>query len=120
MKGYVAIYTMLAAVLLSRLRTSAIQLSARGRTIQGPLHTSVPKACLGARTAATYTSRHQAAQISILQTAVDTNSATYVENARSMRELVDKFTSLHRDAAVGGSASAREKHVARGKMLVRE
>lgn len=75
---------------------------------------------LGARSAATYTSRHQAAQISVLQTAVDTNSTSYVDNKKSMQELLDSFTTLHRKAALGGSEKAREKHVARGKMLVRE
>ncbi|CAD0106589.1 unnamed protein product [Aureobasidium uvarum] len=76
--------------------------------------------CLGARTAATYTSRHQAAQISVLQTAVDTNSTGYVDNKKSMQELLESFTTLHRNAALGGSEKAREKHVAKGKMLVRE
>jgi 3-methylcrotonyl-CoA carboxylase beta subunit len=37
-----------------------------------------------------------------------------------MQELLDTFTTLHRNAALGGSEKAREKHVARGKMLVRE
>lgn len=109
---------MIAAAPARWLHASAI-FSLRPLT-QPPFHTPVAKAWTGARTAATYTSRHQAAQISILQTAVDTNSSTYAENARSMRELLEKFTLLHREAAVGGSASAREKHVARGKMLVRE
>jgi 3-methylcrotonyl-CoA carboxylase beta subunit len=37
-----------------------------------------------------------------------------------MQELLDTFTTLHRNAALGGSEKAREKHVAKGKMLVRE
>ncbi|KAG9675801.1 carboxyl transferase, partial [Aureobasidium melanogenum] len=78
------------------------------------------QACSATRTAATYTSRHQAAQISVLQTAVDTNSTSYVDNKKSMQELLDSFTTLHRNAALGGSEKAREKHVARGKMLVRD
>jgi 3-methylcrotonyl-CoA carboxylase beta subunit len=81
---------------------------------------SIAPASLGTRTAATYTSRHQAAQISVLQTAVDTNSTSYVDNKKSMQELLDTFTTLHRNAALGGSEKAREKHVAKGKMLVRE
>jgi len=85
------------------------------------LHTpSTAQACLGTRTAATYTSRHQAAQISVLQTTVDTSSKSYVDNKKSMQELLDSFTTLHRNAALGGPEKAREKHVARGKMLVRE
>ena len=73
-----------------------------------------------ARCVATYTSPYQAAQISVLQSAVDTNSASYAENTRNMNELVQKLTSLHETASLGGSAKAREKHVGRGKMLVRE
>ena len=107
---------MLAAASVRRLRASAFQSILRNKNTRTP----VEKSCLGIRTAATYTSRHQAAQISVLQSAVDTGSSAYVENARSMRELLDKFTSLHQDAAVGGPEKARDKHIAKGKMLVRE
>lgn len=73
-----------------------------------------------ARCVATYTSPYQAAQISVLQSAVDANSASYAENTRNMNELVQKLTTLHKEASLGGSAKAREKHISRGKMLVRE
>ncbi|CAD0039773.1 unnamed protein product [Aureobasidium pullulans] len=110
---------MITAVPARWLRASTLQSPLlRNRTLQQPLQTSISRTWLGARTAATYTSRHQAAQISVIQTAVDTNSTSYVDNKKSMQELLDKFTTLHRDAAVGGSASSREKHIARGKMLV--
>lgn len=72
------------------------------------------------RTAATYTSPHQAAQISIIQTAVDTNSERHRENASSMAELTQRLTSLHAEAAKGGSEKSRQKHIGRGKMLVRD
>ncbi|KAK5170360.1 uncharacterized protein LTR77_004947 [Saxophila tyrrhenica] len=72
------------------------------------------------RRAATYTSPHQAAQISIIQTAVDANSERYRENAASMRELTQRLTTLHEEAAKGGTDKARQKHVERGKMLVRD
>lgn len=72
------------------------------------------------RSVATYTSPRQAAQISVLQTAVDTNSNTYKENAASMSELMRRLTFLHEEASKGGPEKARAKHVARGKMLVRE
>jgi 3-methylcrotonyl-CoA carboxylase beta subunit len=114
---------MIAAAPARWLRVSTFQ-SALVRSPLRPrpcLHpASTAQACLGSRTAATYTSRHQAAQISVLQTAVDTNSTSYVDNKKSMQELLDTFTTLHRNAALGGSDKAREKHVARGKMLVRE
>lgn len=72
------------------------------------------------RTIASYVSPFQAKQISILQTVVDKNSKNYQENEKAMFELCQQFSALHEKAAMGGSAKAREKHIARGKMLVRE
>lgn len=72
------------------------------------------------RGAATYTSPHQAAQISHIKSLVDKNSTTYIDNESNMGELMQKFNAMHEEAALGGSAKAREKHAARGKMLVRE
>ena len=72
------------------------------------------------RRVATYTSPHQAAQISIIPSAVDTNSASHRENASSMGELTHRLTSLHAEAAQGGTEKARQRHVERGKMLVRD
>lgn len=37
-----------------------------------------------------------------------------------MGELMQKLTVLHEETAKGGPEKAREKHIARGKMLVRE
>lgn len=37
-----------------------------------------------------------------------------------MGELVSKITALHEKAALGGSQKARDKHIQRGKMLVRD
>lgn len=80
--------------------------------------------CLPARSqqrcVATYTSPQQASQISILQTAVDKNSEGFKENAAALGELTQKIASLHEKAAEGGSQKARDKHVQRGKMLVRD
>jgi len=72
------------------------------------------------RTVATYTAPRQAAQLSILPTTVDTNSATYRDNASSMSSLVQKLSHLHTEAAKGGPEKARQKHIQRGKMLVRD
>jgi 3-methylcrotonyl-CoA carboxylase beta subunit len=81
----------------------------------------IPARWVGSRrTAATYTSPRQAAQISIIQSAVDTDSARYRDNASSMGELTSRLTTLHAEAAQGGSEKARQKHVERGKMLVRD
>ena len=41
-------------------------------------------------------------------------------NAAEWRQLVDELTLLRRAAAEGGSSKARERHVARGKLLARE
>lgn len=80
-----------------------------------------PPQCLAQRRyAATYTSPHQAAQISIIQTAIDPQSQRYRENATSMRDLTQKLEILHAEAAKGGTDKARQKHVERGKMLVRD
>ncbi|KAI5209483.1 beta subunit of 3-methylcrotonyl-CoA carboxylase [Aureobasidium subglaciale] len=112
---------MIAAAPARWLRVTALRSClARTRSTSLPFQSSTSRACLGSRTAATYTSRHQAAQISVLQTAVDKNSTSYVDNKKSMQELLDKFTDLHRNAALGGSEKAREKHVSKGKMLVRD
>jgi 3-methylcrotonyl-CoA carboxylase beta subunit len=72
------------------------------------------------RTVATYTSPHQASQISILQTNVDKNSDGFRENAAALGELTQKIAQLHEKAALGGPQKARDKHVQRGKMLVRD
>lgn len=72
------------------------------------------------RAAATYTSPRQAAQISIIQSHVDTDSARYRDNAASMGELTNELVSLHTKAAQGGPERARQKHLDRGKMLVRD
>ncbi|EME45695.1 hypothetical protein DOTSEDRAFT_127958 [Dothistroma septosporum NZE10] len=72
------------------------------------------------RRVATYTSPHQAAQISLIQTAVDKNSNGYQGNAAAMKEYMDSLTALHEAAAKGGPEKARSKHVERGKLLVRD
>ncbi|KAF4547410.1 Hypothetical protein D9617_43g040260 [Elsinoe fawcettii] len=69
---------------------------------------------------ATYTSPFQAAQVSILQSAVDKSSKQFEENEKAMKDLCHRFEFLHKEAAMGGPEKAREKHVQRGKMLVRD
>lgn len=72
------------------------------------------------RTAATYTSPHQAAQLSILQTSVDTSSNGFKDNAAAMGEYTGRLKELHEKASLGGSEKSRQKHVQRGKLLVRD
>ncbi|EGP88705.1 uncharacterized protein MYCGRDRAFT_99460 [Zymoseptoria tritici IPO323] len=89
---------------------------------RGPAEsTSPPTQCrLQRRTAATYSSPQQAAQLSIIQTTVDTQSNGYKENAAAMAEYTARLAELHATAAKGGSEKSRKKHVKRGKMLVRD
>ncbi|KAF2482721.1 carboxyl transferase [Neohortaea acidophila] len=102
---------------------SRVPLRALARSIHhGPRRkVDVSQQCRVQRQAvSTYTSPFQASQISIVQSAVDTNSERYRENAASMGEYVDRLTTLHAQAAQGGSEKSRQRHTGRGKMLVRD
>lgn len=72
------------------------------------------------RTAATYTHSHHAEAVSVIPTAVDTNSNDFQENKRQMDEATAKLVELHSKIALGGPQKARDKHIQRGKMLVRD
>jgi len=51
---------------------------------------------------------------------VDRNSDEFRANATAMRALVDDLHQRRNEAAAGGPAKARERHVARGKLLPRQ
>lgn len=87
-----------------------------------PANLQLPKTFLriSSRTVASYTHPHHASALSVLPTAVDTSSPEYRENSQQMQELLDRMSSLHAKIAQGGSQKARDKHVARGKMLPRD
>ena len=72
------------------------------------------------RNAATFTHPNHASAISVLPTNVDKSSAEYKSNAAQMGELMARMSELHARIAEGGPEKAKEKHVARGKMLARE
>lgn len=72
------------------------------------------------RTIASYTHPHHASAISVLPTTVDTSSSDFQENASQMNELLEKMSSLHATISQGGPQKAKEKHIARGKMLPRD
>ncbi|KAI9045336.1 putative 3-methylcrotonyl-CoA carboxylase, beta subunit (MccB) [Aspergillus affinis] len=72
------------------------------------------------RSVASYTHPHHASAISVLPTAVDTSSSDFKENAQQMTELVDRMTNLHSTISQGGPQKAKDKHIARGKMLPRD
>ena len=53
-------------------------------------------------------------------TAIDPRSADFAANAAAMRAQVDDLRATVARIAQGGSEAARQKHVARGKLLARE
>jgi 3-methylcrotonyl-CoA carboxylase beta subunit len=75
---------------------------------------------LSRRSIANYTFSHHAEALSVLPTKVDTSSAEYKQNAQQMGEVMQKMNELHAKIEAGGPAKAREKHIARGKMLPRD
>ena len=56
----------------------------------------------------------------ILPTAVDTAASEFRANAERMRALTAELRDKRAEAAQGGPARARERHVARGKLLPRD
>ena len=76
--------------------------------------------CRPARSISTHTHAHQASSLSVLPTAVDGSSTEFQDNSRSMDQLLASSNDLHKQLAQGGPQKAKAKHLARGKMLVRE
>jgi 3-methylcrotonyl-CoA carboxylase beta subunit len=72
------------------------------------------------RAIATQSYLHQGSAVSKLPTLVDASTAEFIENAQQMEEIVRSLESLHTKIGKGGSQKARDKHIARGKMLPRE
>lgn len=72
------------------------------------------------RAIASYTHPHHASAISVLPTAVDASSREFRENDQQMKELVDRMIDMHSNIAQGGPQKAKDKHIARGKMLPRD
>jgi 3-methylcrotonyl-CoA carboxylase beta subunit len=58
--------------------------------------------------------------LAILSSTVDVNAAEFRANAERMRGLVEELNERRAAAALGGPQRARERHVARGKLLPRE
>lgn len=58
--------------------------------------------------------------MSIIQSKLSPNSADFQQNAAVMQALVDDLRAKLTKIAQGGSQAAREKHIARGKLLPRE
>ncbi len=58
--------------------------------------------------------------MSILKTRLNPRNADFLANAAAMRTLVDDLRDKAARIALGGPESARQKHLARGKLLPRE
>ncbi|KAJ4394916.1 Methylcrotonoyl-CoA carboxylase beta chain, mitochondrial [Didymella pomorum] len=72
------------------------------------------------RSTATFTHSHHAEAVSVIPTLVDTSSSDFKENKCEMEEVTEKLNNLHSKIAQGGPQKARDKHLQRGKMLVRD
>jgi 3-methylcrotonyl-CoA carboxylase beta subunit len=58
--------------------------------------------------------------MNVLESQIDPRSAEFQANAAAMAALVEDLRAKAREVSEGGGAAAREKHVARGKLLPRE
>lgn len=81
---------------------------------------SFPQCLKQYRPIATHAFNHHASALSVIPTKVDTLSKDFKENAVQFGEVMERMHELHQKIEQGGSLKAREKHVARGKMLPRE
>ncbi|KND89856.1 putative methylcrotonoyl-CoA carboxylase beta chain, mitochondrial [Tolypocladium ophioglossoides CBS 100239] len=72
------------------------------------------------RGVASLTPPHQAGAISRLPTSVDASSDEFRDNERQMGEVMARMQELARHVQRGGPDKAREKHLARKKMLPRD
>jgi 3-methylcrotonyl-CoA carboxylase beta subunit len=73
-----------------------------------------------ARSVANLTPPHQAGAISRLQTDVDKTSDEYRDNEKQMADVMTRMQALAQKIQRGGPDKAREKHIARKKMLPRD
>jgi 3-methylcrotonyl-CoA carboxylase beta subunit len=73
-----------------------------------------------ARGVASHAHSFHAEQLSVLRSDVDVTSAEFKDNAAAMNDRIEQLRELRATITRGGGAKASEKHVARGKMLVRE
>jgi 3-methylcrotonyl-CoA carboxylase beta subunit len=56
----------------------------------------------------------------IIESQIDTRSPAFAENAAAMQAKVKDLQRVLQQTALGGSDAARQKHIARGKLLPRE
>ncbi|KAK7511837.1 methylcrotonoyl-CoA carboxylase subunit beta [Phyllosticta citriasiana] len=89
----------------------------RPRTLQ---QSAATPSIASPRTVATYTPHSHASALSILPNNVDPSSEPFQSNAAAFAALQDRISTLHQKVSRGGPDKARQKHVERGKMLVRD
>src|SRR5476651_1298936 len=68
----------------------------------------------------TLCSKTREGTLAILSSSIDKNTAEFGANAEKMRALVFELQARRTQAAAGGPEKARERHVARGKLLPRD
>ncbi|KAK8061369.1 methylcrotonoyl-CoA carboxylase beta chain [Apiospora phragmitis] len=97
-----------------------------GRQLSRSYRHVIPRYSLSRRTppscraVSSYTAPYQANAISVIQSNVDSTADEFKENERAMSEAMARLEKLTRAAQQGGSAKAREKHLARKKLLPRD
>jgi 3-methylcrotonyl-CoA carboxylase beta subunit len=70
--------------------------------------------------AARHVGRKKEGGVAILASSIDQGTVEFRANAERMRALVEELKVRRAEAAAGGSEKARERHVARGKLLPRD
>jgi len=63
---------------------------------------------------------HKFKQYQVIGSEPDYNSERFRENETQMQALVDQLRSVHSSISLGGDSKARDRHTAKGKLLVRE
>ncbi|KAK6070779.1 methylcrotonoyl-CoA carboxylase beta chain, mitochondrial [Seiridium cupressi] len=103
-------------------RSSRDLLSLSRQLTRTPRPKHIPRHVLPrpSRAIASYTAPYQANAISLIQSNIDPTSDEFKENERLMNEAMERLEKLTRTVQRGGPAKAREKHLARKKMLPRD
>ncbi|KAM3083845.1 Methylcrotonoyl-CoA carboxylase beta chain, mitochondrial [Clarireedia jacksonii] len=102
---------------MSSLRAYRVFASLPKRSIR---QTCLRTTFIPSRMVSTYCPPSQAKAISVIPTNIDTSSEEYTQNLSQMRPIIDHLSTLTAKIQQGGPPKAREKHIARKKMLPRD
>jgi hypothetical protein len=80
----------------------------------------MPRTAVQRRFIALHSHTHHATALSTIQSNIDNSSDEFKSNAKAMQDTISTLQQHHKRIQLGGSTKARDKHVARGKMLPRE